>query len=126
MSEASANVLIIDDDPEHLRIYGLIIQRAGYSPVLCLVRQSGPELAPEIAVDMVLLDYMLRCSIPTSEIAAQVRRMWPDAPIVLLSDVLGLPPEMQSRVTCFVRKGEPAKLTAVVKDLLGSGMPAFA
>lgn len=126
MSETLANVLIIDDDPEHLKIYGLIVQHAGYSPVPCLVRQTGPEWNPEVAADLVLLDYRLQCSLPTREIAAEVRRRWPDAPIVLLSDIYGLPPEMEPLVTCFVRKGEPAKLTAVVKDLLGSGRPASA
>ena len=48
-------VLIIDDDPAHLRIYGWIIEAAGYRVLPSLVRFDGVD-QPEDPVDLVLLD----------------------------------------------------------------------
>jgi len=47
--------LIVDDDPVHLRIYGWIIEAAGYRVLPSLVRFDGVDL-PEDPVDLVLLD----------------------------------------------------------------------
>jgi len=36
-------VLVVDDDPFHLEIYGLLLEQAGYEPVSALVRLTGPD-----------------------------------------------------------------------------------
>ena len=56
---ASPRVLIIDDDPSHLEIYGMIVQRAGFEPIPVLVRFSGSDPIPDSKIDLVLLDYRL-------------------------------------------------------------------
>jgi DNA-binding NtrC family response regulator len=119
MPSEQKSVLILDDDPEHLKIYGWLMQQAGFAPVACLVRRSGPVLNPDTHIDLVLLDYVLNCDIPTPEVARQVHSMWPKVPLVLLSDIHGLPETMAPVVDRFVRKGEPAKLMATISDLLG-------
>lgn len=53
-------VLILDDDPSHLRIYGWIIESAGFDSVPALVTFDTLDL-PEDDVDLVLLDYS-RCA----------------------------------------------------------------
>ncbi len=113
------SVLILDDDPEHLKIYGWLIEQAGFAPVKCLVRRSGPVFDRDTAVDLVLLDYVLNCEVATPEVALTVRSLWPGVPMVLLSDIHGMPDNMASIVNCFVRKGEPAKLIAKITDMLG-------
>jgi DNA-binding response OmpR family regulator len=55
-------VLIVDDDPSHLRIYGWIIQAAGFDPLSALVTHTDVELPDGAAVDLVLLDYHLNGS----------------------------------------------------------------
>jgi DNA-binding NtrC family response regulator len=113
-------ILFVDDDPDHLKIYGWILEQAGFSSVPCLVFQNGVELPKERRVDLVVLDYTLNCRISTPEIAQLVRDTYPGVPIVLLSQVDGLPFDMEPFVTVFVRKGEPQKLTDVIRKLLSS------
>jgi hypothetical protein len=47
-----------------------------------------------------------------------VRSRLPKAPILLLSDVWGVPADVAPFVRGFVRKGEPAKLVETLHDLL--------
>ncbi len=119
-SRTPPNVLILDDYPDHLRIYSLLVQQAGYASIPCLVRRAGPELDPTLAVALVLLDYRLDCEMPTSAIAGLIRQTWPGVHIILLSDIQGLPLEMEPLVTCFVQKGDPARLIATLAQLLSA------
>ena len=114
------SILIVDDDPEHLKIYGWLVRQAGFEHVSCLVRRAGPEFDPQSRVDLVLLDYVLNCDVATVEVARTIRAVWPGVPLVLLSDMHGLPVEMEPIVNHFVRKGEPAKLIETLNDLLGT------
>jgi DNA-binding NtrC family response regulator len=118
MQSVRPKVLIVDDDPSHLDIYGLLVRQAGYEAVPALVRFSGADYPPERDIHLVLLDYKLDCVKSTVEIAEEVRSQYPGAPILLLSDVWSLPPEMAPYVAEFVRKGEPAKLTSTLKRML--------
>ena len=117
---SKGTILLIDDDPDHLRIYGWIVEKAGFSPVPCLVAQGDVKLPADQAVDLVVLDYTLNCGIPTPQIAQMVMATYPGVPIVLLSQVDGLPCDMEPYVSVFVRKGEPQKLTEAVRNLLSS------
>jgi CheY-like chemotaxis protein len=71
---ASASVLIVDDDPVHLRIYGWIVEAAGYRALTAPVRSTGVQL-PEEAADLVLLDYNLagQSTIGSSAHCRQIR-----------------------------------------------------
>jgi DNA-binding NtrC family response regulator len=111
-------ILFVDDDPDHLKIYGWIVEQAGFSSVPCLVSRNGIDLPTEQRVDLVVLDYTLNCDRPTPEIARSVLDTYPGVPIVLLSQLGGLPRDMEPFVTVFVRKGEPQKLTEAIRKLL--------
>jgi DNA-binding NtrC family response regulator len=113
-------VLFVDDDPDHLKIYGWILEMAGFSPLPCLASQRGVDLPKEQRVDLVVLDYSLNCGTPTPEIARSLLDTYPAAPIVLLSQIDGLPYDMEPFVKVFVRKGEPQKLTEAIRKLLSS------
>lgn len=112
-----ASVLILDDDPSHLRIYGWIVEAAGYEPVPTLVRVSGFPL-PERTVDLVLLDYHLAGGLSAVAAATQIRSKMPDVPIIVLSDALMLPDDIAPMVNGFVRKGDPAKLVHTIQKTL--------
>jgi DNA-binding NarL/FixJ family response regulator len=107
-------VLIVDDDPLHLEIYGMIVQRAGCEPIRQLVRFSGADPFPDTKVDLVLLDYRLNSIKTAPEIAQEIHAKFPQAPIVLLTDLWSLPRDVAPFVTQFVRKDEPAKLVEVL------------
>jgi CheY-like chemotaxis protein len=114
---ARATVLVVDDDPAHLRIYGWIVEAAGYRALPTEVRYAGVELPTE-AVDMVLLDYNLGGQSSACEIAGVIRSRFPDIPIIVLSDLWDLPDDIAPVVQGFVRKGEPAKLVDKLNTML--------
>ncbi len=114
------NILFVDDDPDHLKIYGWMLKQAGYVSIPCLVSRRGIDIPVMPNVHLVVLDYNLNCDTPTSEIAQSILDRYPEVPIVLLSQVDGLPREMEPFVDIFVRKGEPGKLTDAIRTLLHS------
>jgi DNA-binding NtrC family response regulator len=113
------NILIVDDDPDHLKIYGWILERAKLHPVTCLVRKRGLELPKVAAIKLVVMDYALHCGATPVEVAQGLRKEYPQAPIVLLSDAQELPEDVGPYVQAFVRKGNPEKLIATARMLLG-------
>jgi DNA-binding response OmpR family regulator len=111
-------VLIVDDDPSHLEIYGLLLKQAGYEALTTQVNFAGADLPRDAQVGLVLLDYKLQSLRTSAELAREIRDLYPDAPIVLLSDLWSLPEDVAPFVSDFVRKGQPAKLLQVVGRLL--------
>lgn len=105
----ATRILIIDDDPNHLKIYGWIVAAAGYEALPALVTTDRIDF-PERSADLVLMDYRLSGQMTAVEAAGQVRRRYPEAPIIVLSDMYDLPADVAPMVQAFVRKGEPAKL----------------
>lgn len=115
-------VLIIDDDPSHLRIYGWIVQAAGFDPLAALVTQTEVELPDGQAVDLVLLDYHLNGSMTAPEVAKLVRARYAEAPILVLSDALVMPDDIRPLVDGFIRKGDPARLVDLVTQTLSKSV----
>lgn len=115
MRTGHQKVLILDDDPIHLEIYGLLVKQAGWEPLPTLVRFVGTEIPRNQDVGLVLLDYRLHSIKTSPEFAQEIRSLYPAAPIVLLSDLWTVPKDIALLVTGFVRKGEPAKLLEAVR-----------
>jgi DNA-binding NtrC family response regulator len=111
--DGRASVLIIDDDPTHLRIYGWIVAQAGYVAWPALVTANRIDF-PEGNVDLVLMDYRLTGQISAVEAAEATKARYPDVPIIVLSDMYDLPSDIAPYAQGFVRKGEPAKLVATL------------
>ncbi|MGA8108127.1 MAG: response regulator [Acidobacteriaceae bacterium] len=113
-----ASVLIIDDDPMHLRIYGWILDAAGYEARPALVVGAAIDF-PEGRVDLVVMDYRLTGQLTAVEAAEATKARYPQAPIVVLSDVYDLPADIAPYAEAFVRKGEPAKLVDTLARCVG-------
>ncbi|MGH9585687.1 MAG: response regulator, partial [Acidobacteriaceae bacterium] len=109
------SVLIIDDDPVHLQIYGWILKSAGFLPFPALARNEGVDMPANQKIDVVVLDYRLTGGLKAADAAKLVNQAYPDAPIILLSDLFGIPDDIAPYVKAFVRKGEPEKLILTVK-----------
>ena len=114
---AHKSVLIVDDDPMHQRIYGWIIQDAGYRVVCAEVSVDRVNLPTEHA-DLVLLDYRLGKQHRAVQIAGQIKTNLPGTPIVVLSEALELPSDIAPLVQGFVRKGDPPSLIATIHQFL--------
>jgi len=98
----------------HLEIYGLLMKQAGYDSVPLLVRFTGTEIPRNQPLGLVLLDYRLNSARTSPEYAQEIRSVYPQVPILVLSDLWALPTDIAPFVSGFVRKGEPAKLLETV------------
>ena len=114
MQPSHPKILIVDDDPMHLEIYGLLMKQAGYDALPTLVRFTGTEIPRGQNLGLVLLDYRLNSAKSSPEFAQEIRSLYPAVPILVLSDLWTLPADIAPFVTGFVRKGEPAKLLEIV------------
>jgi DNA-binding response OmpR family regulator len=114
MQAIHPKVLILDDDPMHLEIYGLLIKQAGYDALPTLVRFAGTEIPREECLGLVLLDYRLNSMKTSPDFAREIRALYPSVPIIVLSDLWSLPTDIAPFVNGFVRKGEPAKLLEMI------------
>jgi DNA-binding NtrC family response regulator len=117
-----ASILIIDDDPMHLRIYGWILDAAGYAAKPALVTGDKIDF-PDGSVDLVLMDYRLTTQLTAVQAAEATRSRFPGAPIVVLSDLYDMPADMSPYAKGFVRKGEPAKLVDMLAHCLRADHP---
>ncbi|MHB1938285.1 MAG: hypothetical protein ACYCOR_17110 [Acidobacteriaceae bacterium] len=52
--QSSASILVVDDDPVHLRIYGWIMNAAGFRAVTAQVLSSEVRLPDEDRFDVVV------------------------------------------------------------------------
>lgn len=112
------SVLIVDDDPTHLKIYGWIVEAAGYRALPAEVGFAGVDF-PDEPADLVLLDYRLGSrNAKAAQVAKIIKARFPDAPIIVLSEEFCLPDDVAPLVQGFVRKGDPAKLVDRLDQLL--------
>ncbi|WP_109489316.1 response regulator [Occallatibacter savannae] len=116
-------VLIVDDDPMHLEIYGLLMKQAGFEALPLLVRFTGTEIPRNQPIGLALLDYRLNSTRTSPEYAQEIRSIYPHIPILVLSDLWALPTDIAPFVTGFIRKGEPARLLETIAEYLHSAAP---
>jgi DNA-binding NtrC family response regulator len=121
MDSDRPKILILDDDPQQLEIYGLLVKHANFEPVPAVVRFSGPEYPPDIDIALILLDYRLNSVKTAPEVAQEAQSRYPGAPIVVLSDLWSLPADVASYAATFVRKGEPQILIDTIRALVANG-----
>jgi CheY-like chemotaxis protein len=110
MTTTEPLVLILDDDPSHLKIYSWIVEQAGCRALPVAVRSSSIDLPAAAEVDLVLMDYRYSSSLTAVDIVRAVKRAFPNPPVVVLSEVDGMPQDMKSHAVAFIRKGEPQEL----------------
>ena len=70
-------------------------------------------------IGVVVMDYRLGIASPIT-IAQQVRAIFPLAPIIVLSDVFGMPTDIAPYVQTFVRKGDPEHLLSEIRSALAN------
>lgn len=114
---ADPRILIIDDEPAHLKLYSWILQREGFHTTTALVEQNGIELPPSNEeFDLTLLDYRLQ-GLKAVDVARKIRDLWPAMRIVVLSDMMWIPDDMATVANGFIRKGEPQLLVERLTEM---------
>ena len=111
-------ILIVDDDPSHLKLYSWILAQGNFVPVSLLV--SGPHLPvpPDSPINLAVVDYRLGNDWTAVQVIQRLRQAFPDLPVVILSDFSWLPDDVAPFVSGFVRKGEPQELLETISRVL--------
>src|SRR4029079_16576004 len=104
MHSSHPRVLIVDDDPMHLEIYGLLMKQAGFETLPLLIRFTGTEIPRNQSLGLVLLDSRLNSPRSSPEYAEEIRAIYPQVPILVLSDLWALPTDIAPYVSGFARK----------------------
>lgn len=121
MTSAEPLVLILDDDPSHLKIYSWIVEQAGCEPFPVEVRSTYVNLPLGAAIDLVLMDYRYSSSLTAVDIVQKVKAAFPAAPIVVLSEADAMPADMKPHAVAFIRKGEPQDLVGRLRTFRATG-----
>jgi CheY-like chemotaxis protein len=127
-SERSRAVLLcIDDNEELLECEKLFLESFGYTVLTAPSGGQGLELAALYPVDVVIVDYLMP-EMNGQEVASQMRRLRPQAPIILLTGAVDVPEQALKHVDAFIAKDRLAsQLLPVIAQLYrgGSAPPPF-
>lgn len=104
---AQRTVLCVDDERVGLHVRKLLLERSGYKVLTASDGASGIRVFEQNVVDAVVLDYAMP-GMHGGEVAARMRAVKPDVPILLLSAYVGLPSEITGLVNVYMTKGEGA------------------
>ena len=107
-------ILVIDDDPVHLQIYGWVLKSAGFLPFPALAKGDSVQMPIGQPIDVAVLDYRLSGKLTAVEAAKLIHTTYPNIPIVLLSDMYDVPDDIAPHIATFVRKGQPEKLISAI------------
>ena len=114
-------VLCIDDNQDVLECERAFLETFGYTVLTASSCGKGLELASIHSVDVVILDYFMP-RMNGQEVAMELRRLRPQAPIILLTEGQGVPEQALSLVDAFVAKDRLAsQLLPTIEYLHGSG-----
>jgi CheY-like chemotaxis protein len=106
MISSHATILCIDDESETLLLRKRLLEMHGF---VVLTAMSGADglrlLADGHDVDLVLLDYVMP-GMTGEWIADEMKRLYPDLPIVVMSGFQELPQKLLKMADGYVRKGE--------------------
>jgi CheY-like chemotaxis protein len=114
-------VLCIDDNQDVLECERVFLESYGYTVLTAPSGGKGLELASLHAVDLVIVDYLMP-EMNGHEVAIEMRRIRPQAPIIMLSGEVDVPEQALKLVDAFIPKDRLAShLLHAIAHLHGSG-----
>jgi CheY-like chemotaxis protein len=123
MANPDRLVLCVDDEKVGLHVRKLLLERSGYKVLTAMDGHAGLRLFQQNPVEAVVLDFAMP-GMHGGEVAARMRALKPDVPIVLLSAYVGLPSEITALVDIYMTKGEGAPALLEKLDRLLPGKPS--
>ncbi len=103
-TEPSSGVLLcIDDNQDVLECEKAFLETFGYTVLTALSGGRGLELASIHPVDLVIVDYFMP-EMNGQEVAIEMRRLRPKAPIIMLSASRDIPEQVLKVVDVFIAK----------------------
>jgi len=114
-------VLCIDDDEDVLECEKSFLESVGYTVLTATSGGKGLELASRHSVDIVIVDYLMP-EMNGHEVAMEMRRLKPRAPIIMLSAAIDVPEQALKLVDAFIAKDRLAsQLLPMIAQLHESG-----
>ena len=99
-------VLCVDDETVGLRVRKIMLEGHGFKVLTATSGEQGLALLADNDVDLVVLDYYMP-GMNGGDVAAEVRRLSPQIPIIFLSAYFSLPPAALELANAFITKGDP-------------------
>jgi len=113
----NATILCLDDEPVGLEIRAMVLRITGYTVFAASSAEEALQILADHHIDLVINDYLLPGTTGT-QVAASMKEIRPDIPILILSGLINLPDGIES-ADCFLSKCEPpAVLLATIAELL--------
>ena len=113
----NAVLLCIDDNHDVLECVKAFLETFGYAVLTASSGGKGLELASVHPVDVVIVDYFMP-EMNGQEFAIEMRRLRPQAPIIMLSAVVDVPKQALMVVDAFIAKDHLAsQLLPVIAQL---------
>ena len=125
MSRRKATILCIDDHWNGLIGRKMLLEKSGYQVIEASGGDEGLKLFRTRPVDAVVLDYQMP-GMNGDVVAAKMKRINSQVPIMLLSAYGPLPKHKLSSVDSFLSKSQPPTiLLSTLQDMLGHSKPFF-
>jgi len=107
MGHRQREILCIDDDPQSLKVRGILLESMGYKVLSEPDAERGLHTFRNHDVDAVLMDYQMP-GMSGGEAAVEMKRLRPDIPVLIMSALPWLPESApKEAIDGFIQKGEP-------------------
>lgn len=112
-------LLCIDDNQDVLQCLKSFLESFGYTVLIAASGGRGLELASLYSVDVVIVDYAMP-EMNGQDVAMEMRRLRPQAPIIMLSGTVDVPEQTLKLVDAFIAKPQlVSQLLATIAQLQG-------
>ena len=112
-------VLCIDDNQDVLECEQAFLEDFGYTVLTAPSGGKGLELASIHSIDVVVVDYSMP-EMNGQEVAIEMRRLRPQAPIIMLSGAVDVPEQALKWVDAFIAKDQMTRqLLPTIAQLQG-------
>ena len=116
---SSGVVLCIDDNQTVLECEKAFLESFGYTVLTAPSGGKAQEIASIYSVDVVIVDYFMP-EMNGPEVAIEMRRLRPQAPIIMLSAAVDIPEQALKLVDAFIAKDRLAsQLLPAITQLHG-------
>ena len=118
-------ILCIDDDQSVLECETAFLENCGYKVLTAASGGEGLKLASRNWIDVVIVDYCMP-EMSGQEVAIEMRRLKPQAKIIMLSGAVDIPEDVLNSVDEFVTKDRLAsQLLSAIEKLTAQSDPGL-